>query len=346
MKVLLTGGTGFVGSHAVPEILAAGHEVRLLVRSPERAERILAARSVDPGAVEMVEGDMLDEAAVGAALDGCDGAVHAAASVAVTGADNERLVAINVDGTRNVVGGAVARGLDPVVYVSTTAVFVPPSQPVISVDSPLASPRNPYGRSKVEAERIVRGLQDEGAPVTVVYPGGVLGPDQPNLDAAVEGVAGALEKGWPMTKGGLTIVDVRDLGRIIAASLVAGQGPRRLMAGGRYLSWARFADLCDDLTGRPCRRIVMPGPLLVGLGKVLDRAKQVRPFEYPLTADAAEFMVKMVPTEDGPTLAALGVDYRPTRQTVEDTLRWLAAEGHLSARTAGRLAPAVDQVQA
>lgn len=343
VRVLLTGGTGFVGSYAAPEVLAAGHDLRLLVRSAAKARHVLARRGVDVAEVELVEGDMVDAGSVATALEGCEAAIHAAAAVAVTGADNERVVSVNVDGTRNVVGQGVQRGLDPVIHLSTTAVFVPPPGPVITTDSPLAAPHNAYGRSKVEAERFVRDLQDQGAPVTVVYPGGVLGPDQPTLDAAVEGVAGALEKAWPMTGGGVTIIDVRDLARIISAAVDPGRGPRRFMAGGRYLSWPRFADLCDELTGTSCRRLVMPGPALIALGRVLDAAKRVRAFEYPLTADAAEFMAKMVPTEDGPTIDALGVEYRPTAETVEDTLRWLAAEGHLSARAAGRLAPATAQ---
>lgn len=339
MRVFVTGGTGFVGSHAVEALVAAGHEVRLLARDKAKVEAVLGPRGLDPGALDVVYGDMLDAASVAAGLDGCDAAIHAAASVAVTGSDNERLVAINVDGAHHVVGQAVERGLDPVVYVSTTAVFVPPTQPVITVDSPLASPRNPYGRSKVEAERFARGLQEQGKPVTIVYPGGVFGPDQPTLDAAMEGVKGAIEQAWPMTKGGVTIVDVRDLGQIIARTIAAGQGPRRFMAGGRYLSWPEFADLTDRLTGVRCRRMVVPGPVLLGIGWALDQAKKVKRFDYPLTLDAAEFMVRMVPTDDQPTLDALGMTYRPIDETVADALRWLAATGQLRPKAAGRLAP-------
>jgi hypothetical protein len=58
-----------------------------------------------------------------------------------------------------------------------------------------------------------------------------------------------------------------------------------------------------------------------------------------LTRDAAEMMTTMVPTEDGPTLQQLGVTLRPTRESLEDTFRWLAASGHLPAKNAGRLAP-------
>jgi nucleoside-diphosphate-sugar epimerase len=342
MRVFVTGASGFVGSYTVAALLAAGHTPRALVRDPDKAARVLAAVGVDAGRVDLVVGDMLDEAVVGKALDGCEAAIHAAASVGVTGGAGD-LVEINVGGTRNVVGGAVQRGLDPVVHVSTVAVFVPPRDPVITVDGPLASPRTGYGRSKVAAERYVRGLQDEGAPVTIVYPGGVFGPCQPVLDSLMEGLASALGKVWPLPPGGVSVIDVRDLGEALARAVAPGRGPRRWLLGGHYLTWHEYADLCDALTGVRCRRMRVPGAALLAMGALLDAAKRVRDFHYPLTRDAAEFMTRLVPTDDRPALDALGLRLRPVEETVSDGLRWLAEAGHLDPRRAGRLVPAAEE---
>ena len=111
------------------------------------------------------------------------------------------------------------------------------------------------------------------------------------------------------------------------------------MLGGDFLTWTELADLCDELTGVRCRRMVVPGWLLVGLGAALDAAKRIKPFDYPLTRDAAEVMVSMVPTDDAVTTAALGVERRSPRESVEEALRCLAADGHLAPEKAGRLAP-------
>ncbi|MCP2336274.1 nitroreductase/quinone reductase family protein [Actinomadura rupiterrae] len=338
MRVFLTGASGFVGSYTVAALLAAGHEVRALVRAPERAARTLATLGVDAADVEFVRGDMLDTAAVGAALDGCDAAIHAAAAIGVTGPAGD-LVSANVTGTRNIIGGAVERGLAPVVHVSSVAVFVPPDGPVITPDSPLASPHTDYGRSKVAAERYVREVQSGGAPVAIVYPGGVCGPHQPHLDALPEGLAGALNLAWPLPPGGVGVIDVRDLAEALARAIGTAEGGERWTLGGTYLTWPEIADLCDTLTGVPCRRMRVPGSVMIGLGRVLDAAKRVRPFDYPLTRDAAQMMVGLVPTDDAPTLAALDLGLRPVETTVADALRWLAASGHLKPRRAGRLAP-------
>ena len=338
MRVAVTGATGFVGSHAVARLLAHGHEPRLLVRDPQKAQRVLGAVGVPLEQVVLVEGDMADEGAVARLLDGAAALIHAAAVIGVTGPRGD-LVAQNVHGMQNVVGAAVARGLDPVIHISTVAVFVPPDGPLITPESRLASPRTDYGRSKVEAERYARTLQDAGAPVAIVYPGGVVGPHQPTLDAMMEGLAGALSQGWPMPKGGAAVIHVDDLAEALARLVEPGRGPRRLMLGGDFLRWTELADLCDDLTGVPCRRLVVPGGVLIALGALLDALKRVRAFDYPLTRDAAEVMVTMVPTDDSATEAALGLERRPPRASIEEALRCLAADGHLAPDKAGRLAP-------
>ncbi len=339
MRVLVTGSTGFVGSHTVGPLLDRGHDVRLLVRDEAKAARMLALKGVAPDRVELHRGDMLDLDAVKTALAGAGAVVHAAAAIGVTSGGQVSVHEQNVSGTRNVVGTAADMGLDPIVHVSTIAVFIPPAEPVIRADSPLGTPSAEYGTSKLEAERMVRGLQDGGQPITIVYPGGVLGPDQPSLDTALEGIVGARSQGWPVVRGGVGIIDVRDLGEALAACVAPGQGARRFLLGGTFLTWGEFGSLIDDLTGVRARRIRLPGPLLMGLAGLLDLLRRVRPIAYPLTRDAAEFMVTMVPTDDQPTWDALALTPRDVRVTVEDALRWLAADGHLEPRYAGKLAP-------
>jgi nucleoside-diphosphate-sugar epimerase len=339
VRVLLTGGSGFVGSYTVPALLERGHEVRLLVRTPEKARDVLSRRHVDWSSVELAVGDMVDAAAVGAAASGCDATIHAAASIGITGGANGSVLNQNTAGARNVVGAALAAGHDPIVHVSTVAVFVPPHEPVIRADSPLAHPRTEYGRSKVETELELRALQDEGAPITIVYPGGVIGPDQPTLDATLEGIVGARTMGWPRTSGGVCLIDVRDVAAALAAAAAPGRGPRRLMLGGPFFTWAQLGALLDEITSVRAMRLPLPRPVLFAAASLLDQIRRVRSLPYPLTRDAAEMMTTMVPTDVQPTLDALGLTLRPSRVSLEDTVRWLAEAGHLPAKNAGRLAP-------
>ncbi|MER6827685.1 NAD-dependent epimerase/dehydratase family protein [Streptosporangium sp. NPDC000563] len=341
MRVLVTGASGFVGSHAVAALLADGHEPLLLIRDPRKTREVLAAVGVTEE-VPLHTADIRDAAAVRDGLERCDAVIHAAAEIGIIGQAGD-LGGTNVTGAKNVLGQAVELGLDPIVHISTIGVFVPPAGPVITTESPLSTPRNEYGRSKISAERYARRLQDQGMPITIVYPAGVVGPYQPSLDAMVEGLRAGLEQGWPITAGGANIVDVRDLAVVLARCLEPGRGPRRFMLGGHYLTWAQLADVCDEVTGNRCRRFRIHRSVLRGAAAVGDVMKLIKEIDYPLTRDAVEMMVTMVRTYDTPTLEALGVSLRPVQETVADSLRWLAQEGHLTVDKVGRLAGSVTR---
>jgi len=332
MRLLVTGATGFVGSHAVRALLDAGHDVTLLARTPAKVAAALPDRHAH---VTIAAGDMTDAASVRAALAGCDGVVHAAA--AVLGGDGA--FDANVAGVRNVVGSAAEMGLDPIVYVSSVSVMFPPPGPSLTLDDPLGDPASSYGRSKVAGERFVRELQARGTPIAIVYPSGVYGPADPGFGEASKGLRDRLRYGWILTTGGIACVDVRDLARILTTAASAGRGPRRYMAGGHFLSWAEEADLCERLTARRVRRWRASPRLVRGAGRVVDALKRVIPrFDYPLTHEASLYVTLQVPCDSRATQDELGIVFRPMADTLGDAIRWMHASGHLDARYAGRLA--------
>ena len=329
---MVTGATGFVGSHAVEALLAAGHAVRLLARSPEKVKRVFAPLGIE--VPEVVAGDVTDSAAVAEALRGCDAALHAAAEMYGDG----RVLAANVDGARNVLGIAHELGLDPILHVSSIAAFFPLRGPAITVDDPVGSLTTTYGRSKAEAEHIARSLQATGAPVVTIYPSGVYGPRDPGLGETTKGLRDCVRWVWPLTSSAISIVDVRDVARIIVAALEPGRGPRRYMAGGHMLSFVEQAQVCERVMGRKLRRVPSPPFLLRALGLLLDLVRKLVSFEYPLTYEAALMIDQNVPFDSRATVEELGVVFRPIEETFADTLRWLYEAGHISAGCAGRLA--------
>src|SRR5262245_17953967 len=113
MRVLVTGGTGFTGSHTARALLAVGHEVRLLVRDPEKVRRVFEPHGLEVR--DFVVGDMTDERSVEAALADCDGVVHAAALVDLRAAAARRVEETDARGVRLVVGGAARRGMPGIV---------------------------------------------------------------------------------------------------------------------------------------------------------------------------------------------------------------------------------------
>jgi nucleoside-diphosphate-sugar epimerase len=329
MRVLVTGGTGFVGSHTVAALVHRGHGVRVLARSPERVPAVLGPFGVS---VEAVRGDVTDRASVAAALEGCRAVVHAAAEIGVAGGTGQTSD-VNVTGTRTVLDEAVAAGIDPIVYTSTITVYLPSADPVVTPSSALAEPLSAYGASKRDAELLVRGHQDRGDPVTSVTIGGVYGPVSPHRDGSFGAVLGALGSVMLVPPGGMGVVDVRDVAELLARAVEPGRGPRRYLAGGQYVTWARWTEVLGEAAGTDLHGHVVTAGEMVDLGRRFDEQRRGGvPVDVPMSEEAAVIMTSGVPTDDSATLADLGLTYRPLLETFRDTVAYLRASGDLPAR--------------
>jgi nucleoside-diphosphate-sugar epimerase len=323
MKVLVTGGTGFIGSHAVAALARHDHDVRLLARTPARVAPILEPHGVE---VEIVQGDVTDPTSVAAAIDGCDAVIHAAAEIPLSSGSSN----VNVVGSRTVIGEAVSRGLDPIVYTSTVTVFLPTSEPIVTPSSDLATPLSAYGASKQEAELFVRALQADGAPVTSFLLGGVYGPTSPHLQGSFHAVISALDALMLTPPGGTGIVDVRDAAELLARAVEPGRGPRRYLAGGQYLSWTDWTDLLSEAAGVDVRRQDVSVQQMVDLGRDFDDQRQRgQVVDIPLSEEVALIMTGYVPTDDSLTLQDLDMSYRPLLETLRDTVEYLRSIGRV-----------------
>ncbi len=332
MLVLVTGATGFIGSHTVAALRRDGHEVRILVRNPDRIAPALEPHGVT---VSAVRGDMTDPTSVATAVRGCDAVVHAAGEVGVEGGTGPKTTA-NVDGVRTVVSAALDAGLDPVVYTSTITVHLPTDEPVITPTTPLAEPLSTYGASKRDAELLVRRWQSEGASVTSFIIGGVYGPVSPHLDGSFGAVLAALETFMLVPPGGLGVVDVRDLATMLSRAVEPGHGPRRYVAGGRYVTWAQWTQALGVAAGVEVAHQEVSAPELIDLGRQFDRLRAEGRSSVPLSEEAAVIMTSGVPTDDSATLEELGCGYRPLAQTFADTVHYLRSIGRLRPAPSGR----------
>ncbi len=188
MKVAVTGGTGFTGGHTLKKLINAGHEPVALVRSAEKLARVVELHELH--SVKHVLGDVSDPEAVSTLMDGCDAAMHIAA---VTGTQIRKipsLKATNIDGTRIVLEEAAKREMDPIIYVSSQSTLHPPLEEIYRANGPLSDqPLGVYAQSKVEGERYARRLQDQGHPVVIVWPSGIVGPQDVGISVAASGIA-------------------------------------------------------------------------------------------------------------------------------------------------------------
>jgi len=327
MRVLVTGGTGFVGGWSAKAIADAGHSIRFLVRTPSKLKTSVAKLGVDVS--DFVVGDITDRVSVREALRGCDAVVHSAALVATDPRQTNEMLTTNMQGAQNVLGQSVELGLDPIVHVSSFTALFRPDLDVLTADLPVVGGADGYGTSKAQVDIYARGLQDAGAPVNITYPGMVLGPpvgDQ--YGEANEGVKAALQMHTIPGRGGAwLIVDVRDLAALHAALMVPGRGPRRYTAGGHRVPPSELAHMLGQAGGTPMVAVPIPDTALRVAGAVLDRANRFLPFDTPFTWAGMQYYTQMPASDDSPSERELGITYRDPAETVADTIGALRTAG-------------------
>jgi nucleoside-diphosphate-sugar epimerase len=338
MFVLVTGGTGYVGSNAIVALVAAGHRVRVLARSPERVAPALAPLGVDR--VESTIGDVTDPGAVELALEGCDAVLHAASVFSMDARMADEMRAVNVRGTDLVLGIAQRLGLDPIVHVSSELALLPPSEgQVLTANSPVRQPNWPYSRSKADSELVAREYQARGAPVVSVMPAAVWGPHDPHMGEGATLAANVLKNRYPIVmRGGMQIADVRDVAAVLAAVMEPGRGPRSHMVAGRYISLPDLIRALADLTGRRLRFVTFPRWFLAAFGRAADVAQRRLNTPLPWQGEAIWVMNCAGRCDDSTTRDEFGLEPRPLSETFADTVRWLLETGRITPREAGRLA--------
>lgn len=324
MRALVTGATGFVGSHTVGALVAGGHDVRVLVRNPDRIPGSLGALGLEP---EVVLGDMTDAGAVGAAVDGCEVVIHAAAQIGVGGGGPADQA--NLDGVRTVVGGALEAGARRVVYTSSVTAYTPTEAPVVTLDSPLVEALSPYGATKVAAEQLLRSWQDDGEPVTIVVPGGVYGPDAPDLVNSFHAVLSALDAMMLVPPSGTTVLDVRDLAELLARVATADEHVPRVLAGGHFVTWREWVSALERAVGRPVAHQVVTHEEILALARDLSAMAAETGAEPMLTEEAALVMATGVPLDDEASLRRFDLELRPLDDTFRDVVVYLRSIGRI-----------------
>ncbi len=335
MKVLITGATGLIGAHTAFELLKAGYQVRLLVRNRDKAERYFRSHQIE--IADLAVGDMCDVQAVRRALQGCDALIHAAAVVGVERSRAEEIYRSNLQAIHAVMDTAVEMGIPNIIYVSSIGALCTDrerlAKDMVDESAPLGESQEAYRRSKTDCERHVRQLQQQGAPIQIVYPTAVLGPDDPGMSESNNGLRIFVSQVIPMSSSGFQLVDARDIAVAHRLLLERGAPPQReqgrYLLGGHYYPWPEMANLLEKCSGRKLFRLKMPGSLWIALGIVFDAIKRVLPFDFPLTRESTTLVSRWVPVSSEKIKQELGFSFRPGEETVSDVIGWLRRAGHV-----------------
>ena len=335
MKVVITGGAGFVGRATVRALVEAGHKVRVVSRDAWPSGSLF-----DKLGVEVVTGDAGERATIDHALQGQDALIQAAATYRYD-RKSAGSMANNVPLARTILEAARDAGTAKVVDVSSLVVFALGHSPV-DEDTPLAAPgmpgwSDPYLRSKVEAELVGRELEAAGLPRVTVHPGTVVGPEDTAMGTS-SGFVTNLLMGGAAVDSRAPWVDVRDVARAIVLSLDAPAGSKFGLTSG-VVRHRDAAAIIDELTGLTPSRRFLSASTVRTLARVNDLfGGRISPLPASSSIDwlldNAEAVDTTRATRD------LGLSFRPLRETLADTIRWWAEHDAIDRKLAGRLAPA------
>lgn len=256
MRILVTGGAGFVGSHLVKQLAERGEEVCVLVRSSTDRRNLCGC------SVEYIEGDLRSPETLLEAVKGCQWVFHCAADYRLWSANPQEIYDSNVQGTRSLLEACRQAGAQRVVVTSSVAaVGIPgPRQPG-SEDTPVSlnDMVGHYKRSKFLAEKVAMEAAQAGIPVVVVNPSTPIGDFDSKPTATGKIITDFLNGKMPAyVQTGLNLVDVRDVakGHILAAE--RGKIGRRYILGGEDMTLKQILDSLAEISGLPRVNWQMP----------------------------------------------------------------------------------------
>ena len=272
-KVLVTGGTGFLGAYIIKDLLEKGWSVRALRRSGSPPAFISAAIWND---VEWVSGDVLDVVSLEEAMEGADAIIHAAAKISFSHRDRRELFRTNIEGTANVVNIALEQNIRRFVHVSSVAALgrTGKGENVTEAKSWEESRWNTnYAISKFRGEvEVWRGI-GEGLPAVIVNPSTILGFGDWDHSSCTLFRSAWKEFPW-YTEGVNGFVDVKDVARAVVCLLETDiRGERYILNGDNWTFRRVFESIAAGFGKKPPSREATP--FLAGIAWRTERIKSL-----------------------------------------------------------------------
>jgi len=324
MAVFVTGASGHLGLTLVRRLLDDGRPVRTLTRYRTKYLADLP--------IEFVDGDLGNVASLHSAFEGVDVVYHTAAMISLDPNAWPALRAINVEGTRTIVTLCQQHRVRRLIHVSSLEVFrtdpldkaLDESRPLITEDFPL-----PYPRSKVVSQRLVQEAIANGLDAVIVFPSGMLGPNDYKLSASNAYILQLARGELPgLVNGGYDWVDVRDVAAaMVRAEQVAPAGATYILSN-QWASLQAIGKLVEAAGGARCPRFIFPTWMAyLGIGplRVLAALRGKTSLFTRQSLGAALTSNHHILHDHA--AADLGYQPRPLAETVTDTVRWLEEIG-------------------
>ena len=331
---LLTGAAGFLGSNICAQLLREGKKVRALVLPNDKSVKFI------PKEVEVVIGDLCDEASLEPFFtvpEGCTSAIiHCASMVTVDPGYSEKLMAVNVGGTRNIITKVLAHPeCEKMVYVSSTGTIPeqPHGTPITEVSK--FTPCDPkkvvgaYSLSKATATQMVLdSVKVMGLKACVVHPSGILGPNDHALGETTRTVLQISKGELPMgMQGSFNLCDVRDLAAGTIAAIDKGRVGECYILANEPVTLKEMCDMIQQECTAKKISVYLPLGLADKLAQMLEKQAEKSGKKPLMTTFSVYNLARNNVFDYSKAKRELGYTTRPYQETIHDEVRWMIEEG-------------------
>jgi dihydroflavonol-4-reductase len=322
-KALVTGGTGFIGSHVVRRLYAEGVDVRCLVRPGSQRRNLSGAK------VELCEGDLLVPATLHRAVTGCQMLFHVAADYRLWVRNPREMDRVNVQGTRDLFHAAASAGVQKIVFTSSvSAVGRPEYNGQLGIGREELDPTpdqlvGPYKRSKFAADFLVRRLAKEGLPVVIVNPSTPIGSHDIRPTPTGKMIVDFLNHRMPAyLNTGLNFVDVEDVaaGHWLAAQ--KGKIGERYILGRLNLTLKEFLGLVGTAAGIPAPKFQIPYAVAWMAGALSTGMSYFTHKEPAVPLDGVRMAHDKMFYDGSKAVKELGMPQSPIPAAIEKAVHW------------------------
>lgn len=321
---LVIGANGFLGSHVTRQLVAAGHQVRAMVREGANT------RAIDDLELTRFHGDVFDTAVLRAAMDGVDDVYYCVVDTRAWLRDTAPLFRTNVEGLRNVLDVAVAQpDLRRFVFTSTYATVGRRRGCVATEDDVVATRGlSDYVQSRVQAEDLVmRYVAEAGLPAVAMCVSTTYGSGDWGRTPHGAFIAGAVFGKLPFTMDGieLEVVGVTDAARAMLLAAERGRIGERYLISERMIALTDVVRIAADEAGVPAPRRSISVPVLYALGALGSLRARLTGKDAELSLASVRMMRAEAPVDHSKAVRELGWQPRPVEESIREAASFWAA---------------------
>ena len=327
MKIFITGATGFIGTHLIGRLKKTQHKLYCLARMTSQVGTLEEADAI------VIRGDITDKQSILNGMRGCDWVINLANFYEFWAPDQRVYHEVNIKGTRNVMEAVIATGVSKVVHVSTAAIYGNAEWPVTEASKMGTRCFSEYAQTKRKGDLIAWELYEkENMPLVVIYPGAVLGPDDPK--AAGRYIKNVIRRKMPaqvLRRSLFPFVHVRDVVEAIVKVLeMNGNIGEKYMIVSENMTFGDINRTLSDISGVKLPKLVLPdfltmfgAYLLTGLANLVKK-----PPILDMSVDQMRLMKYGMQVDGSKAARELSFSYMPIRAALEEQVEQWGSAAH------------------